>query len=179
MSLPLEIDDQLIDRTKSSLYLYYIARATHKVIQREIAHKKVQLSIQQLKKISTKDLQKNLEELEGHITEAIHREKQIQTHQQGEEDVHGELKHKITRLESKLTKYLETQEARKTRVIELEDKIKQKFESKREKIALVKEDLRKLLKLYLHAKKTKADKNQLLKIAQRMEQARNRIAVLR
>ncbi|VVB81689.1 Uncharacterised protein [uncultured archaeon] len=179
MSLPLEIDDQLVDRTKSSLYLYYLARATHKVMQREIAHKKVQLSIKQLKKLSTKDLQKNLEELEGHITEAIHREKQIQTHQTGEEGVHGELKHKITQLESKLTKYLETQETRKKRVMELEEKIKHKFESKREKIAILKEDLRKLLKLYQQAKKSKVDRNKLLKIAQRMEQVKCKMAVLR
>ena len=178
MSLPLEIDDELVDRTKSSLFLYYIARATHKLMQREIARKKVDLSIKQLKKISTKDIQKNLEELEGHITEAIHREKQIIGHQAGEESVHAELKHKITRLDEKLTKYLETQEARKKRVVELEEKIKQKFETKREKINALKEDLKKLMKLYAQAKREK-DKTRLLRIAKRMEQIRCRIGVLR
>lgn len=179
MSLPFDLDDMLVDRTKSGQYLYYLARAMHRSIQRDIAHKKVQLSIQQLKKLSTKDLQKNLEELQGHIVEAMHREKQIQTHQKGEEEVHGELKHKITELEHKLTRYLETQEARKTRVMELEERIKQKFETKREKVTVLKEDLSKLLKLYKATRKTKADKTKLLKIAQRMEQIRAKIAIVR
>ncbi len=179
MSLPLDLDDMLVDRTKSGLYFYYLAKATHRQIQREIAHKKVELSIKQLKKLSTKDLQKNLEELQGHIVEAMHREKQIQTHQKGEEAVHGELKHKITELEHKLTRYLETQEARKTRIQELEERIKQKFETKKEKITLLKEDLKKLMKLYAATRKTKADKTKLLKIAQRIEQIRTKIAIVR
>lgn len=179
MSLPLDIDDMLVDRTKSGLYLYYLAKAMHRSIQRDIAHKKVQLSIQQLKKISTKDLQKNLDELQGHVLEALQKEKQIQTHQKGEEGVHGELKHKITELEHKLTRYLETQEARKKRIQELEERIKQKFETKREKITVLKEDLSKLMKLYRATRKTKADKTKLLKIAQRMEQIRTKIAMVK
>ncbi len=179
MNLPLDVGDNLIDRTKSSLYLYYVARATHRQLQREIAHKKVELSIKQLKKISTKDLQKNLEELEGHIVEAIQRERQIQAHQKGEEGVHHELKHKITRLDSKLGRYLDTQEARKKRLQEIEEKIKQKFESKRERITALKEDLTRLLKIYKEAKKAKADKHKLLMLARRMEQVKNKISMLR
>ncbi len=179
MSLPLDIGEQLIDREKSSFFLYYLARATHRVMQREISRKKVELSIKQLKKLSTKDLQKNIEELEGHITEAIHREKQIQGHQKGEEGVHGELKHKITRLESKLTRYLETQEERKKRIQELEEKVKQKFQTKREQITELRENLKKLNKLYKEAKKAKAHKPRLQRIAQKMEQLKTKISMLR
>lgn len=179
MSLPLDVGDLLIDRSKSPLYLYYLARATHKVMQREISRKKVELSIKQLKKLSTKDIHGHIEELEGHIVEAIQREKQIQGHQKGEEGVHGELKHKIVRLESKLTRYLDTQEARKKRILELEEKVKQKFETKRERIVALREDLKKLMKLYKEAKKTKANKQKLLRIAKRMEQLKAKVSVLR
>jgi len=179
MSLPLDTGDQLVDRTKSSLYLYYLARATHKTMQREISRRKVELSIKQLKKLSTKDLHGHIEELEGHIVEAIHREKQIQSQQQGEESVHGELKHKIGRLENKLGKYLDTQEARKNRVQQLEEKIKNKFESKREKITVLKQDFNQLMKLYSAAKKAKAPQEQLLRIARRIEQVKCKITVLK
>jgi DNA repair exonuclease SbcCD ATPase subunit len=179
MSLPLDLGDQLVDRTKSSLYLYYLARATHRVMQREISRKKVELSIKQLKKLSTKDLHGHIEQLQGHIQEAIHREKQIQAHQEGEESIHGELTHKITRLETKLGRYLQTQEARKKRVEELEEKIRNKFETKREKTQNLREDLKRLLKLYKEAKKHKTSKQQLLRLAQRMDQVRNKISLLK
>jgi chromosome segregation ATPase len=179
MSLPLDTGDQLIDRAKSAMLLYYLARAMHRVDEREIARKKVELSIKQLKKISTKDLHSHIEELEGHIVEAIHREKAIQGHQKGEESVHAELTHKITKLEGKLGKYLSSQEARKARIEELENKVKSKFESKKERIETLKQDLKKLLKLYRDAKHGKAPKEQLLRIARRMEQVKCRISVLR
>ncbi len=179
MNMPLDTGDQLIDRTKSAMYLYYLARAMHRVDGRELARKKVELSIKQLKKISTKDLHSHIEELEGHITEAIHREKQILGNQKGEDSVHGELTHKIVKLEHKLGKYLQTQESRKKRIDELENKIKSKFESKRERTDTLKQDLDKLLKLYHAAKKAKAPKERLLAIAKRMEQVKCRITVLR
>ena len=179
MSLPLDIGDQLVDRSKSTLYLYYLARSMHRVMQREISRRKVELSIKQLKKLSTKELHGHIEELQGHIAEAIHREKQIQGHQQGEESVHHELTHKIGRLETKLSRYLQTQEARKSRIQELEDKIRSKFETKREKITALKEDLQKLMKLYNATKKAKAPKTHLLRVAKRIEQVKNKISLLR
>ena len=179
MSLPLEVGDQLIDRTKSSLYLYYLARAMHRVMQRDIMRRKVELSIKQLKKLSTKDLHGHIEQLEGHIVEALQREREIQGHQKSEESVHAELKHKITRLETKLTRYLDTQEARKKRIQELEERIKNKFATKREKIAVLQEDLRRLMKLYHAAKKAQANKQKLLTIARRMEQIKTKISLLK
>jgi len=179
MSLPLDVDDQLIDRTKSSMFLYYVARATHRVMKRDVMRKKVALSIKQLKKISTKELRKHVDALEMHITEAIHREKQIQGHQKSEESVHGELKHKITKLESKLGKYLDTQEARKKRMEEIEQKIKEKFATKREKINMLKEDYKKLQKLYNHAKKAKAPKRKLQRMKNRMITLKTKITFLK
>jgi chaperonin cofactor prefoldin len=148
-------------------------------MQREISRRKVELSIKQLKKLSTKDLHGHIEELQGHIAEAIQREKQIQGHQKGEEAVHQELTHKIGRLETKLSRYLQTQEARKGRIQELEDKIRSKFETKREKIAALKEDLARLIKLYNYTKKAKAPKTHLLRVAKRIEQVKNKISLLK
>lgn len=180
MSLPLDLGEQLVDRSKSSLYLYYLARATYRVMQREIAHKKVELAIKQLKKLSTKDLHKHVDELQGHILEAIHSEKQIIAHQKGEEGVHTELTHKITRLEGKLTKYLQSQEARKKRVQEIEEKIKHKFTTKQEKIKQLREDLSGLATLYHKIKKTKKySPTTLLRVAKRMTELKEKISLLK
>jgi len=178
MSIPLDLGDELIDKGKSSLMLYYLAKATQKQIQREIAHRKVELSIKQLKKISTKNLHKHIDELQGHVAEAIHREKEIQTRQKSEEEVHHDLKQKIGRLETKLGRYMDTQEQRKQRIQELEDKIKQKFQTKKEKIKLLKEDLMRLQKILQTARKTKGDRARLNLIEERIRQIKEKISIL-
>lgn len=175
MNLPLDTGEELIDRGKSTLYLYYLAKATQRQLQRDIAHRKVELSIKQLKKISTKALQKNIDELEAHVSEAMSREKELRGFQKEEEKEHTGLKNKITRLEGKLDRYLETQEARKKRMQELEDKITHKFETKKQRIAGLREDLKRAVKLYQSAKKAKADKTKLQKAEKRIRELMTRI----
>ncbi|MBS3147757.1 hypothetical protein J4219_02650 [Candidatus Woesearchaeota archaeon] len=165
----LNLPEERVDRTKSSVFLYYLARASSKLEHRDIAHKKVKLSINQLKQINDKRLSQHVEELEGHIAEALRSEKQIKAHQQGEEGVHIELTHKITKLEHKLGRYLDTQDERKKRVDELERKIKEKFETKRKTVVDSKKDIERLTKLYKEIKKDKKHStSDLLRVANKI-----------
>ncbi|MBI4146207.1 hypothetical protein HY489_02620 [Candidatus Woesearchaeota archaeon] len=175
----LDIGDMFIDRVKSSLFLYYLARASQRQDNRQLRHRKEELAVKQMRKLNTNALRGHVKELDTHMTEAIKRERAIQTHQQGEEHVHTELKHKITALEGKLGRYLETQEQRKKRVQELEQKIVQKFKTKKEKINALHQDVSKLTKIYLAIKKSrKHTPEQLLRVAKRIAVLKQRIAML-
>jgi len=175
MTLPLDIGEQLIDRQKSSLFLYYLARSSKKVQERELRKRKVQIAIKQLKKLSTKHLHEHIDQLETHVATALDKESQILDRQKQEDLLHGDLKKKIVKLEGKLTKYMDTQDQRKERIQELEDKIKQKFEVKKEKVKTLKEDYKNLLKLYKQAKKSKVNKERLLSIANRLTELKTKI----
>jgi chromosome segregation ATPase len=153
--IPREIDGVLIDTDKTKLWLNYLARAYKRIEDREFAHKKLQVALKQLRKVSTKSLKKHIDELEGHVHEAVAKERQIITRQTEEDVLHKDLKSKIDRLEHKLTRYLQTQEARKQRVAELEAKIKERTMSKREKTRALKADLVRLQRMYRKAKASK------------------------
>src|SRR5204862_471483 len=108
------------------------------------------------------------------------REREIQAHQKGEEYVHTELKHKIASLDTKLGKYLTSQELRKKRIAELENKIQHKFTTKQEKIKTLNTDVGRLLKLYKLLKKdNKHTPSQLLRVARRIAQLKEKIRLLR
>ena len=180
MSLPFDTGDELLDRQKSGLYLYYIARATRRVKKREIAHRKVEMAINQLKKLSTRDLHKHIDELQMHVKEAVHSEKQILGNQKEEEGVHAALQKKMHVLDKKLSKYLHSQDARKKRIMELEQKVKVQFTSKRDKIKALQEDVKRLSKLYNKAKKSRQHKKaDLVKIKNRISALRDQITILR
>jgi len=178
MSLPLDIGNDLIDRTKSSLFLYYLARSYHRMEKRQIHRKKIDLSIKRLRKLSTKNLHQHLDELQAHVNQAIARETFLKRHQDAHEDIHKDLKNKIVRLEGKLGKYVETQEERKKRVAELEAKIKNKFEGKKDRLKSLKDDYKRLLALYKEAKHSDVSKPKLLALAKRMDEIQRRIAIL-
>ena len=175
MSKHLDVGDLLIDRDKASLYLYYFARATGNVLKREFARRKVEVAIKQLKKLSTKELSGHVDALEVHIREALQHERAIQGQQNAEESTHRSLNSRIHVLDQKLDRYLKTQEARASRVKELEEKIADKFKSSRLKQTELKEQYHQLLVLYNAAKSTNVDKKKLLQIAKRLEQVKKRL----
>ncbi len=173
----LQLGDQFVDRAKSVLYLHYLAKASEKRTERDIARRKLELSLQQLKKLSTKELHKHIDVLQGHILEAIHREKNIQSSQDDEDTAHKDLSHKIGNLEHKLGKYLETQKERKKRVEQIERKIHQRMNNKRQLLKELKQDYNKLMTLYKKAKKT--NKALLPKISQRIKDVKSRISAMK
>jgi len=144
-----------VDLDKTRTLLLYLSLAKHKIDQREIAKQKLAAQISALKKISTKSVQKHVAELEKDIEDAIQKERNIISTQKTEDEYHQELIEKIDMLEARLGKYLETKEARKKRILELENKIKRKMASRKEKLADLRDAIRNLEKLYASAKKDK------------------------
>lgn len=152
-----------VDLDKTRTLLLYLSLAKHKIDQREIAKQKLAAQISALKKISTKSVQKHVADLEKDIAEAIQKERNIISTQKTEDEQHQELVNKIDMLEAKLGKYLETKEARKKRILELEAKIKKKMASRKEKLADLKDSIKSLEKLYSSAKKDKKVSRKRLK----------------
>ncbi|MBW3001544.1 hypothetical protein KY338_00100 [Candidatus Woesearchaeota archaeon] len=144
-----------VDLAKTKSLLLYLSLAKHKIDQREFAKQKLAAQISALKKISTKTIKKHVVDLEKDIAEAIATEKKIITSQKTEDEHHRELVEKIDKLEGKLEKYLNTKEARKRRILELELKIKKKMASRREELAGLRDAIKNLEKLYASAKKDK------------------------
>lgn len=179
MSLPLDVGDELVDRGKSALFLTYLARSARKQAEREISRKKVQIALQQLRKLSTKNLHKHLDELEINLREAIEREKAIQSTQKSEDSLHYGLKGRIVNLENKLHKYLETQKQRKERIDEIEHRVKSHFQTKKERINDLKKHYSNLQKLLRTAKKDKHDKRKINTIERRIGAIKARIMVLK
>ena len=179
MSLPLDVGDDLIDRGKSALFLTYLARSANKQAQREISRKKVQIALHQLRKLSTKNLHKHLDELEIHLKEAIEREKAIQSNQKNEDGIHHGLKGRIVNLENKLHRYLETQKQRQERIDQIEHKVKSHFQTKKEKIKDLKKHYSNLQKLLRTAKKDKHDKRKIGAIERRIGVLKARIIALK
>lgn len=174
----LEVNGKLLDRTKIGIHFYYLVKATHRLQRRDLARRKTELAIKQLKKLSTKELHQHIDELATHMDELIKREKHIKQHQTTEEGVHNTLKTKLHKLDKKLTGYLKTQEQRKKRVQELEEKIKKKFETKQERIKTLKQDYKRLRELYKKAKHDKKPTERLTRIKERMDTVKSRIALL-
>jgi chromosome segregation ATPase len=179
MSLPLDIGDELVDRGKSALFLTYLARSAQKQAEREISRKKVQIALQQLRKLSTKNLHKHLDELEIHLREAIAREKAIQSTQKSEDTLHHGLKGRIVNLEKKLGKYLETQKQRQERIEQIEHKVKSHFQTKKERIGELRKHYFNLQKLLKRAKKEKHDKRKIGTIERRIGLLKARIIALK
>jgi chromosome segregation ATPase len=155
-----------VDLNKTKTLLLYLSLAKKKIDDRDMARKKLAAQISSLKKISTTSIKKRITELEHDIADAIVKEKGIKDVQQDEAQQHRELIDKIERLEKKLGKYLDTKEARKTRIAQLESKIKQRAQSRKEKIAELKVSIKNLEQLYSAAKKDKNVSKVRLKIIQ-------------
>ncbi len=172
-------NDRTIDRVKSGLFLYYLARAHQRLGSRELRHRKTEMAVKQLGKLNTPTLRKHVDALRGHLDEALVREKHIQDHQKSEENVHHTLKHKVTQLESQLGRYLDTQETRKKRIEQLEKKIQQRFQTKKETIAHLRSDIQRMTKLYHTLKKDKKHSSEdLLRVARKIQQLQDRVRLL-
>lgn len=175
----LHVGDLSIDRIKSGLFLYYLVRAHERAKNRDLRHRKTELAIKKLGRLNTPLILKHIDRLSGNLQEALTREQEIQAHQKSEEGVHTILKHRITSLEHKLARYLDTHEQRKKRIQELEHKITTKFQTKREMIAHLREDLKKLTKLYHQLKKDKKHSTEdLLRVARKIQALQDKIRLL-
>ncbi|MBW2985963.1 hypothetical protein KY333_01200 [Candidatus Woesearchaeota archaeon] len=159
--IPIDVDLQ-----KTRTLLLYLSLAKFKLDERTHARQKLAAQISQLKKISTSSIKKRVTELEVDIRDALAKEKNIKAVQFKEEAHHKALVDKIDKLEKKLGKYMDSKESRKIRIQELEDKIKQRTASRKEKFQDIKVSIKNLEKLYTSAKKDKTVSKMRLKSIQ-------------
>lgn len=164
------------DPIKARIALHYLAKATKKAYDRENARKKLAAQLKQLKKISTNTLQKHLTELENRINETVRIENKILKSQSQEDHFHADLKRKINVLEGKLGKYMDTKEARESRIKELEEKMGEKPKTKHEVSLDIKESIHRMEKIYQAAKKSKKyAKKDLDRIRKRISSLKNKL----
>ncbi|MEM4369009.1 MAG: hypothetical protein QXU88_01635, partial [Candidatus Woesearchaeota archaeon] len=102
-----------LDYSKTSTLLKFLARASKKIHERELARKRLEEHLSQLKKISTKSIQGELERLEAAIKEALEKESRIIIRQQQESLIHKSLRERIAAIEQNLNKLLKVVELNK------------------------------------------------------------------
>ena len=167
------------DKYKARLFLHYLGSAKNRFDEKAFARKKLQLQLRALRRMSTESLKKHIDKLERNIAEAIDKEKKIMTTQKGEELFHSDLRQKMERLESKLGRYLSTKDARQRRIQELEEKVKVKTRTKREELHALREELKRLEKLYRIASKAKGmPKTKLKRIKARIITLKEKLKVM-
>lgn len=150
-----------VDPDKASTLFHYCGHAARKINQRDFVRKDLEDQIVKMRKLANKDFKHHLEELERKIASAITSEQNIAKHQ-GEEDIfHRQLKDKIGVLEKRLGVFLENREARAERIRELERKILERLSDKTQKIALLRDDIKKLEQMHKELVKTGKNKKQL------------------
>ncbi len=162
-----------VDLRKARTFFDYLSTAAKKYHEREVAREKLQIQIQKLKGLSTKSLRGHINELEKRLEESLAKEKKLEGYQKQEDVFHRQLKEKIARLEKKLGRYLETREGRLKRIVELENKIKQKTATRNEKASLVLAELGRLERIYREARKGKRVSRK------RLDSIRRRISLMK
>jgi chromosome segregation ATPase len=140
------------DHNKARTFLRYLSKAHRKFQERERARERVRESLKRLKKLSTKKMEKDLVVLEHRITEAIATEQKILTTQEKHEASHNDFLDKIEKLHSKLTRYLDTKDARRQRLKDLEKKIIKSVQPRKYQLMELIEELRNLERGYADAK---------------------------
>ncbi len=167
------------DTYKSRLFLHYLGQAKKRFDDRAFTHKKIRLQLRALRKMGTESLKLHVDKLEKHIADAIKKEKNILTQQKEEELFHADIRNKMERLERKLGKYLGTKEARQRRIQELEEKVKHKTATKREQLHALREELKRLEKLYAAARRAKGvSKAKIKRIKERISSLKEKLAVI-
>jgi len=165
------------DIGSARLMLAHLGKAAKHYSERDFARRKVKIEISRLKKISTGTMRKYVRELESSIGEAIRKEQSILKHQSKENIFHGDIQSRIKELEFRLTKYLTLHEVRAQRLKLLETAFEHEQESKGEKIALIKQSLNKIERIYRAAtkEKRKHSRKQLASVRSMIDKIRVRI----
>ena len=100
------------DTGSARTMLSYLGNALKHYNERQFAKQKLRVELSRLKKISTKSMQKYVQNLEHSIGDAIRKEQRILKNQQKEDIFHGNVKERIKDLEAKLSRYLAIHEER-------------------------------------------------------------------
>lgn len=173
--MPLDIGDMLVDREDSATLLNYLAKAAYRVKEREIAKKKLEISLQRLKKLSTKELNKHIDNLEDDIQDAMEKARLIRTRQTEEEETHKKLSQRLKKLHDKLDEYMSQQNKFSQKVEKIDNKIDE-YADRKEKLESLKKDLKELQKIYTAAKRSKKySKKEMEKAEKRIKKLKQEV----
>ena len=167
-----------VDQDKASTFFHYCGHAARKINQRDFVRRDLEDQIVKMRKLANKDFKGHLEELERKIGQAIEIEQRVSKHQ-GEEDVfHRKLKDKMEVLEKRLGVFLENREARAERIRSLERKILERLSDKSQKIAIFKDDIKKLEAMHKELSKSKKYKSKLAIVDDKLKQLKARVKTI-
>ena len=163
------------DPEKSTTLLKFLARASKRIHEKEAARKAVEVHLAQLKKVSTKNIRRELDILGQKIADALAKEAKIKSRQEQEEAFHGQLREKIEALEKKLAVYLEQSEARAKRIRELEEQIREKHLSRGERAEMLANKIAQLERIYNELRKEKVGKKRLAAVRKKIDALKKRL----
>jgi hypothetical protein len=165
-----------IDRMKALTYKKYLSKAAAKMAERDYARQKLEEQIVQLRKLSSGDVQKHLDELERRIGEAIDCEKQLLGHKLEEDTFHRKLRDRMEALETQIHRYLESREDRLARVAELEQKIAERLKDKSQQLVLLKDEVGRMERLAGELEGDKRSAKRLDRLQKRINEVKKAIA---
>lgn len=165
-----------VDRMKALSYKKYLTKAAARMAQRDFARVKLEEQIVQLRKMSSVDVQKHLDELERRIADAIEREKKLLLHKEEEDSFHRKLRDRMEALEKQIHGYLSSREQRLSRVAELEQKIAERLKDKSQQLILLKDEVARMERLAAEIEGDKKGAKKLDKLRQRIDDVKKAIS---
>jgi len=175
----LDIGTMLVDPSKSTTFLHYLAQATWRVKQRELSKEKLKIGLRRLKQLSTQELHGHIDDVEEHIEEALRNAQLIKKRQHEEETEHHDIHKQLTRLHKKIDSYLNAHADHTHRLRQLERSVHTQLGVKQDHLSDFQEELKHLTTLYDEAKKSrKYDTKELLAFAKRIAQLKDAVEEL-
>ncbi|MBI4450403.1 hypothetical protein HY642_00375 [Candidatus Woesearchaeota archaeon] len=124
-----------LDVDKARIYLRYLARTTHRVMGAEHSRKQLDKEIQRLRDIHPTKLQQQVDEVEKRVKDALEKERELAQSHAAEEGVHKKLAERLVAIEQRMQDVQNVHEVREKRARDLEAKIRQRMQNKRERIS--------------------------------------------
>jgi len=167
-----------IDYGKAQTMLKYLSGAAKLYVLKD--HEKQQLDgqLSRLKRMTGKNVERQLQKLEHDIAETLRHEKRLETEQETHDSYHTKLKRKVDVLDSKLAAYRESKKERETRITQLETKVRLGARDRARHAMFLKLDLAKAQHLANEAKSEGASKEALWKMKKRIEALAERVQKL-
>ena len=167
------------DVPKARMVLYYLGRAGNKLRERELAREKVRVAIRQIRKISTKEMKQDIENLERSIAQALSKEKRILAVQRDEAMAHDTLAGKIDMLQQRLETYLKAAKSREAHVRSIEQRVLAVTRPHMAKLLALKEGLVELERKYRAEKESgDYDEEELARVEQQIRALKARVKML-
>lgn len=117
-----------IDLGKARTMLYYLGQGLRSLQHRDEQKQKLHVVLKQLKNLNTETVKTEIGRVEGELKELIEKENRILRRQGKEENLHEKISRKITVLEHKLGRYIQTRHKQHSRRKELEAKVRRVYD---------------------------------------------------